>query len=77
MVFNTQVTECNEEPVRITKAFCEKCKAHYYRLSPELDMPIELDENDDEKLVEMLIKTKWYVQANIKWFHRIKELTVL
>jgi len=76
-LFNIQVTECNEEPVRQTRAFCQSRGARYYRLSPELDLPIQLDENNDEKLVDMLIKTKWYVQANIKWFHRIKELTVL
>ena len=72
-----QITECDEEPVRYTKALCESRNARYYRLSPELDLPIQLDESNDEKLVDMLIKTKWYVQANIEWFHRITEHTVL
>ena len=72
-----QITECDEEPVRCTKALCESRNARYYRLSPELDLPIQLDESNDGKLVDMLIKTKWYVQANIEWFHRIKEHTVL
>lgn len=70
-----QVSESNGEPVRFTKTMCEKSNSSFYRLSPKLDAKIEIDEKNDEKLIDMLVTTRLYVQREMHQFNGIKRDT--
>ena len=68
--------ESNHRPVQNTRSHCERENIKYYRLSPHMDMTIELDEQSCEKLVDMLIKAKLYIlQSAPKVLEDIKKYT--
>ena len=70
------MVESDHQPVQNTRARCEERDIKYYRLSPHMDMTIELDEQSCEKLVDMLIKTKLYLlQSMSKVLEDIKKYT--
>ena len=70
------MVESDHQPVQNTRARCEERDIKYYRLSPHMDMVIELDEQNCEKLVDMLIKTKLYLlQSMSKVLEDIKKYT--
>ena len=70
------MVESDHQPVYNTRSRCEERSIKYYRLSPHMDMTIELDEHSCEKLVDMLIKTKLYIlQSAPKVLEDIKKYT--
>ena len=70
------MVESDHQPVRNTRSRCEDKNIVYHRLSPHMDMSIELDEQSCEKLVDMLIKTKLYMlQSDPKVLEDIKKYT--
>ena len=72
------MVESDHQPVQNTRAHCEGMGVKYYRLSPHMDVTIELDEQSCEKLVDMLIKTKLYIlQSASKELEDIKKYTAL
>lgn len=72
-----QVSESNGQPVLITKTICDKSHSSFYRLSPKLDTKIEIDDKNDEKLVDMLVTTRLYVQKEMHQFRGIKRDTAI
>ena len=70
-----QISESNGQPVLIAKTMCDRSHSSFYRLSPKLDIKIEIDEKNDEKLVEMLVITRVYVQKQLRQFKCIKRDT--
>ena len=74
-VHTLQISESNGQPVLITKTICDKSHSSFYRLSPKLDIKIEIDEKNDEKLVDMLVTTRLYVQKEMRQFKCIKRDT--
>jgi len=72
------MVESDHLPVQNTRSRCEERGIKYYRLSPHMDVAIELDEQSCEKLVDMLIKTKLYlIQSAPKLLEDIKKYTEL
>ena len=72
------MVESDHRPVENTRARCEETDIKYYRLSPHIDVAIDLDEQSCEKLVDMLIKTKLYIiQSPSKLLKDIKRYTDL
>ena len=70
------MVESDHRPVENTRSRCEEKNIKYYRLSPHMDMTIELNEQSCEKLVDMLIKTKLYIlQSAPKVLEDIKKYT--
>jgi len=72
-----QVSESNGQPVLISKTICDKSHSSFYRLSPKLDIKIEIDEKSDDKLVDMLVTTRLYVQKEMHQFKGIKRDTAI
>ena len=72
------MVESDHQPVQNTRSRCEERGIKYYRLSPHMDVTIDLDEQSCEKLVDMLIKTKLYIiQSASKILEDIKRYTEL
>ena len=48
----------------------------FYRIIPKLDIAVDLDEQNTERLVDMLITTKKYIMEQIDVLLSIKEGTM-
>ena len=62
------------------RAFCEKSKISYYRLSPdlnELKEEVSLDEKNSRRLVQMLMLTKWDLLKETDQLNGIKRDTII
>ena len=71
------MVESDHRPVENTRARCEERGIKYYRLSPHIDVAIELNEQSCEKLVDMLIKTKLYILQSASKVEDIQRYTDL
>lgn len=54
---------------------CKEQRIPFYRFSPTLETVIASGETDDQKLIEMLTRTK--LEATNKWDKQIEELVQL
>lgn len=54
---------------------CKEQRIPFYRFSPTLETVIASGETDDQKLIEMLTRTK--LEATNKWTNELKELVEL
>ena len=63
-------------PVDNARTFCESHEVPFYRLSPKLDVAVDLDERNTERLVDVLITTKHYIIDQLESIKKIAQLYV-
>ena len=71
-----QVGESNGRPVENARAFCETKGTPFYRLSPKLDMAVDLDEQNTETLLDMVTTARRYIMEQTDQLLDIKKHTV-
>ena len=71
------MVESDYQPVENAKSHCEQMDAKFYRLSPHVEEMVELDEQECERLVNLLIKTKLYILQSSSVLDDISRYTVM
>ncbi|CAJ0605838.1 unnamed protein product [Cylicocyclus nassatus] len=69
-MFQILISECTSssgQPVRYSREWCHSLNAPFFRLSPALQKPVQLDTTDLDALIEMLWETECYIRGQGKY----------